>query len=94
MARKANAVPSQQVTDNAQDIGYVLGKMEMIEKKLSEQQVELKKENDEIMTKLDELTKIMGFWRHTLWLFKAIIASVPLILAANYTDLTQMWKDM
>jgi hypothetical protein len=94
MARKVQATPGQQVTANAQDIGYVLGKMEMIEKKFDEQRIELKSENDEILAKLDELSKTMSFWRHSLWIVKAIVASIPLLLAANYTDLTQLWKDM
>lgn len=94
MARKTQVVPGQQVTANAQDIGYVLGKMEMIEKKFDEHREETKSEKDEILAKLDELSNTMSFWRHSLWLIKAIIASVPLILAANYTDLTQLWKDM
>lgn len=94
MARKTQAIAGQQVTANAQDIGYVLGKMEMIEKKFDEQRVELKSENDAILAKLEELSKTMSFWRHSLWIVKAVVASIPLVLAANYTDLTQLWKDM
>ncbi len=93
MTRKATAVPSQQVAANAQDIGYVLGKMEMIEKKFDEHRVETKQEKEEILDKLEEMSKTLSFWRHTLWLVKALIASVPLIMAANYEGLTQLWRE-
>lgn len=93
MARQSTN-PPQQIVANAQDIGYVLGKMEMMEKKFDEHRAETKIEGDEIIAKLDELTKTMSFWRHSLWLIKAIIASIPLILAANYTDLTALWNGL
>lgn len=92
MARKGSATPPEQVTANAQDIGYVLGKMEMIEKKFDEHRIQTEKKDNEILLRLENLTKVMGFWRHSLWLIKAILASIPLLLAANYTDLIQLWK--
>lgn len=86
-------IPSNQVTSNAQDIGYVLGKMEMIEKKFDEHRLETKQEKEEILDKLEGLAQTLSFWRHTLWLIKAMIASVPLVLAANYQELVQTWKE-
>ena len=94
MARNAPMIPSQQTTANAQDIGYVLGKMEMIEKKLDEHQVETRQEQEEIMDKLDKLSESFSFWRHSFWLLKAILVSIPLILASNYEDLVAYWKGL
>lgn len=78
-----------QVTTNAQDIGYVLGKMEMIEKQLTEQGEELK----EVLAKLDDISKTMSFWRHGLWLLKALILSIPLLATANWESISTLWKD-
>ena len=86
MARKTGA---SAVTDNAHDIGYVLGKVEMIEKKMDEQSVEL----ELVLTKLDDLSKSMSFWRHTLWVFKALVMSIPLIAAGNMEGLSEYWKN-
>ena len=79
-----------QVTTNAQDIGYVLGKVEMIEKQLTEQSEELK----EIESKIDKLTQNLSFWKHGFWLFKALILSLPLIATANWESISTMWKDL
>ena len=79
-----------QVTTNAQDIGYVLGKMEMIEKQLTEQGDELK----EVLASLEKLSRTMSFWRHGLWLLKAFILSLPLLATANWESISTLWKDL
>lgn len=81
-----------QVTTNAHDIGYVLGKVEMIEKKFDEHRTETRLKDDEIMTKLDEMSQNMSFWRYTLWLLKALAVSLPLIVTANFEELLNIWK--
>ena len=53
------------ITDNAQEIGYMKGKIEMLEKKFDEHRIESKQEMDLVITKLDEVAKTMSFWRHT-----------------------------
>jgi hypothetical protein len=88
-----NNTTKNQVTSNAQDIGYVLGKMEMIEKKFDEHRIETKSERDEIMSKLEELKDNMSFWRYTMWFLKALVISVPLIVTANFQELLTLWKD-
>lgn len=92
MNDKKNLTQAGQVTTNAQDIGYVLGKMEMIEKKFDEHRVETKSERDEIMSKLEELSENMSFWRYTIWFLKAMLVSVPLIITANFEELMNIWK--
>ena len=79
-----------QVTDNAQDIGYVLGKMEMIEKQLSQQNGEL----EMMIRKLDKMSNTLTFWRHGLWLFKALVLSMPLLATANWESIATLWKDL
>ena len=79
-----------QVTTNAQDIGYVLGKMEMIEKQLTEQGAELK----EVLASLEKLSRTMSFWRHGLWLLKALILSIPLFATANWESISTLWKEL
>lgn len=81
------------ITDNAQEIGYMKGKIEMLEKKFDEHRVESKQEMDLVITKLDEVAKTMSFWRHTLWLFKVIGLSIPLIATANFDSLANLWKE-
>lgn len=93
MARNVAQAPSQQSTANAQDIGYVLGKMEMLEKKFDEHRKESNSEMEEILTKLTDMADSMSFWKHTIWILKAAAASLPLILASNYDGLVQLWKD-
>ena len=82
--------PKSQVTTNTKDIGYVLGKVEMIEKQLTEQSIELK----EIDAKLDKLTNSLTFWKHGFWLLKALILSLPLLASANWETLVSLWKDI
>lgn len=94
MARKNNNAAPNQVTSNAQDIGYVLGKMEMIEKALEDHQAETDKKLDSIIDKVELMTSTLSFWRHSLWLLKAILASIPLIAAMNFSSLADLWKDM
>lgn len=84
MAPKKTAINS-----NTQDIGYILGKMEMIEKKVDAQSAEL----ELVLTKLDKMSQTLSFWRHTLWIAKALILSVPMIVAANHEDLLSLWRD-
>lgn len=93
MARKTSS-SNDRVTTNAQDIGYVLGKMEMIEKKFDEHRAESQLEKQVIINKLEEITKTMSFWRHTLWLFKVIGLSIPLILAGNFSSVADLWKSL
>jgi anti-sigma-K factor RskA len=81
-----------QVTSNAQDIGYVLGKLEMIEKKFAEDRIETKTERDEIMEKLEELSENMSFWRYTMWFLRAAIISIPLVVTANFDELLTIWR--
>lgn len=81
---------SNQVTTNAQDIGYVLGKVEMIEKQLRAQSVELK----EIESKIDKLSNNLSFWKLGFWLLKAVILTLPLVLAGNWESIATLWSDL
>lgn len=94
MARKSSTTdsPSPHVTANAKEIGYVLGKMEMLEKKFDEHREESKIEKELIISKLEQMSKNMSFWRHGLWIIKAVILSLPLILAGNTQGLMDLWK--
>lgn len=78
---------------SAHDIGYVMGKMEMLEKKFDEHRVESRKELELVLDKLDQMTQTLSFWRHTLWLLKAIGLSIPFIMTANFHSLAEIWKD-
>ena len=84
---------NKKVTDNAQEIGYLHGKIEMLEKTLNEHRVESKEEMDLVISKLDDVVKTMSFWRHTVWLFKVIGLSIPLIAAGNFDQLSQLWSE-
>ena len=83
-----------QVASNAHDIGYVLGKMEMMEKKFDEHRIENRAEMELVLVKLDKMSQTMSFWRHTLWLVKALALSIPLVLTANHSALLDLWKDL
>jgi hypothetical protein len=91
MANKPNPA---QVSANAHDIGYVLGKMEMMEKKFDEHRLENKGEMELVLDKLDKMSQTMSFWRHTLWLVKALGLSIPLVLTANHGALLELWNDL
>lgn len=87
MSRKTSQT---QVTTNAQDIGYVLGKIEMIEKQMSEQNVEIRL----VLKKLDKISTTLTFWRHTLWIFKALALSLPLIVYGRWDSIVDIWKEL
>lgn len=80
---------NSQVTSNSHDIGYVLGKMEMLEKKMEDHDKQL----ELVLEKLDHMSETMSFWKHTIWIFKALAATLPLILASNWEGIATLWKD-
>lgn len=94
MARKSSTTnsPDSTISTNAREIGYVLGKMEMLEKKFDEHREESKQEKEQILSKLEQMSKGMSFWRHTMWVAKAIILSIPLVAAGNSQGLIELWK--
>lgn len=75
----------------AQDIGYLLGKQEMLEKKFDEHRKESKQEKEEILNKLEEMGKNMSFWKHTMWIIKVLVLSIPLLAAGNWQGLADLW---
>lgn len=79
-------------TTNAREIGYVLGKMEMIEKKFDEHREETKIEKELILEKLEQMSTSLSFWKHTMWIVKAVFLSLPLILAGNSQGVIELWK--
>jgi hypothetical protein len=94
MARKSSTTDSSasQVTKAAKEVGYVLGKMEMLEKKFDEHREESKQEKELILAKLEQMSNNMSFWKHGLWIIKALVLSLPLILAGNTQGLMELWK--
>lgn len=92
MSRKSINNPDTQISTDAREIGYVLGKMEMIEKKFDEHRIESKQEKEQIIEKLEQMAKGMSFWRHTMWIVKAIVLTMPLILAGNTQGIIELWK--
>lgn len=93
MARKTAADKTDSgISTNAREIGYVLGKMEMLEKKFDEHREESKEEKEQILSKLEQMANGMSFWRHTMWIVKAIVLSIPLIAAGNSQGLLELWK--
>jgi len=93
MSRKnTNNNPDTQVSTDAREIGYVLGKMEMLEKKFDEHRIESKQEKEQILEKLEQMASGMSFWKHTMWIVKALVLSLPLIAAGNSQGLAELWR--
>lgn len=88
----SNAKSTSNVTSNSQEIGYLHGKIEMLEKKFDEHRDENRKEMESVIEKLTLIVETMSFWRHTLWIVKIVGLSIPLVLTANFEQLLNLWK--
>ncbi len=87
MSRKTSNVTA--ITENAQDIGYVLGKMEMLEKQMIEQNEEIRL----VLDKLEQISHTLTFWRHSLWILKALAMTLPLIVYGRWESIVDLWKE-
>jgi len=85
---------NKQVTHNTQDIGYVLGKMEMLEKQLKEHQHHTDEQMISVLEKLDKLSSTVMFWRQWVFILKTLLFTVPFIIAGNWEEITKLWKDV
>ena len=88
MARQA-----QQVKHNTQDIGYVLGKMEMLEKQIKEHQHHTDGQMVIVLEKLDKLGTTVMFWRHWVFVLKTLLFTLPFVAAGNWEEIMKLWKD-
>ena len=79
-----------QVASNAHDIGYVIGKLEMIDQRVASQHEEIA----EILKALNDISSKMTLWSYTLRIGKVLALSVPFLFAANFEGLSGLWKDL
>ena len=90
MSRKTS---TSQITHNTQDIGYVLGKMEMLEKQMKVHQAHADKQMIEVIEKLDKCSTSMSFWKHWVFIIKTLLLTAPLVAAGNWDAIIDLWKD-
>ena len=83
-----------QVTHNTQDIGYVLGKMEMLEKQIKDHQHHTDGQMAIVLEKLESLGTTVMFWRHWVFVLKTLAFTIPFIVAGNWSAISELWKDI
>ena len=84
----------QQVKHNTKDIGYVLGKMEMLEKQMKDHQDHSDQQMITVLNKLDQISITVMFWRHWIFIFKTLLFTLPFVAAGNWEEISKLWKEL
>jgi len=74
--------------NKGQDVGYIMGKLESMEKRIEKQERTL----DEIEDKLDEISKQLSGYRHAITFVRSLLWIGVAVITLKLGDIPAIWS--